>query len=304
MIDASKIQMTTCFSIVIPVLNNARSLTKVLNALENQEYPEDCYEIIVVDNGSDDGSIEVAESFDSTVCLSEHTCKNSPYSARNRGIEAASFDIVAFLDATCIPDKYWLFEAAKNFVETGADLVSGKTVFEVSQKPDIGEIYDLLFNINTCEAAKKGWAPCANLFVKKKLFAKHGKFKEGTRSGEDYRLTRFFTSSGYRLIYEERLKVSKPARNTRQVIKKQTRVARGQVGIWKMEGKFFSYLAKALFRGILPPNPATVFRAIRLRGQPWMNRKYVSIYLFRYYLLVIMSIENIKTLVFTGKIKI
>ncbi|MFW6272149.1 MAG: glycosyltransferase [Desulfosalsimonas sp.] len=286
-------------SVIIPVFNNAQRLEKALDALCRQEYPDSLYEIIVIDNGSDDGSPDIAQSFGNVTCLKETDYPNSPYSARNRGIEAANFEIVAFLDATCVPDRHWLSEAATCFPDKGADLVSGKTVFETSDKPDAGEIHDVLFNVNARDAAKKGWAPCANLFVKKSLFEKYGKFEEGARSGEDYRLTRALTAGGGRLVYNDMARVFKPARNTRQVIAKQKRVARGQVGIWKKEGRVFSYLAKAIFRAVVPPNPAAVYRAIRLRGQPWMYKKFVKIYVFRYYILILMTLENLKILLGT-----
>ncbi|MCF8112020.1 MAG: glycosyltransferase [Desulfobacteraceae bacterium] len=290
-------QMTPCFSVVIPVLNNADRLGKVLAALEDQDYPADCYEVIVVDNGSDDGSEEVAESFANTVCLQEHKRRNSPYSARNRGIEAAKFEIVAFLDATCVPDRRWLKMAAESFVRNNADLVTGAIFFELSSRPETGEIYDALFNLNTKAAYKKKWAPCANLFIKRRLFYKYGMFEEGARSGEDQRLTRVLTAAGCVLVYNEDAKVYKPARNSREVIYKQKRVARGQVGIWRKENRVCSYLGKALFRALVPPCPVSVYRAIRDRGRPWMYKKFVGIYLFRYYILIIMTMENIKTMI-------
>lgn len=285
-----------CFSIVIPVLNNADRLERVLAALEKQDYPKACYEVIVVDNGSDDRSDRVAKSFDNTICLKEHVHKKSPYSARNRGVEVAKFEIIAFLDATCTPGRDWLSEAARSFGHENADLVSGPILFELPPCPGLGEIYDSLFNVNTARAAKKGRAPCANLFLKKRLIEEYGMFEEGARSGEDYRLTGALTAMGHLMVYNRNASVYKATRNKKRVIDKQKRVARGQVGIWRKENRIFSYLAKALYRALIPPNPAVIWKTIGNRGRPWMYKKFVQIYFFRYYINFIMFMENIRVL--------
>lgn len=74
--------------VVIPVYNDAQRLRETLEALRVQRYPADRYEVIVIDNGSEDESTEVARSFAEVKVLSETTYLSSPYSARNRGIEA------------------------------------------------------------------------------------------------------------------------------------------------------------------------------------------------------------------------
>jgi glycosyltransferase involved in cell wall biosynthesis len=54
-------------SVVIPVRNDARRLAVCLASLREQDYPSDRYEVIVVDNGSDDDSREVARTFGARV---------------------------------------------------------------------------------------------------------------------------------------------------------------------------------------------------------------------------------------------
>lgn len=76
-------------SVVVPVFNDAERLQQTLEALRTQTYPDERHEVIVVDNGSTDGSSEVARAFDEVTLLYELDHLSSPYSARNRGIEAA-----------------------------------------------------------------------------------------------------------------------------------------------------------------------------------------------------------------------
>src|SRR5947207_1865010 len=92
-------------SVVVPVRNGARSLAACLRAVLNQDYPRDRFEVFAVDNGSTDGSPEIAKSI-GVATLSEPEPGAGP--ARNRGIAAARGDIVAFTDADCEPTRGWL----------------------------------------------------------------------------------------------------------------------------------------------------------------------------------------------------
>ena len=51
-------------SIIIPTLNHCNLLRDAIASVRNQTFPSDCYEIIVVDNGSADGTRELIEGFD------------------------------------------------------------------------------------------------------------------------------------------------------------------------------------------------------------------------------------------------
>jgi len=75
------------FSVVVPVYNNPADLTRCLASLGALDFPEDDFEIIVVDNNSTDNTAAVARSFNASV-LEEKDFQSS-YAARNRGIRAA-----------------------------------------------------------------------------------------------------------------------------------------------------------------------------------------------------------------------
>jgi glycosyltransferase involved in cell wall biosynthesis len=80
-------------SVIIPVFNDAEHLRLCLRALAQQTYPSSCYEVIVVDNGSDDlEAIQaVVAGFGQAIAVLEPT--PGSYAARNRGIALAQGEI-------------------------------------------------------------------------------------------------------------------------------------------------------------------------------------------------------------------
>ena len=90
-------------SVVIPVKDDAASLLTCLEALRRQTRPAD--EIVIVDNGSRDSSAVIAEIF---ACrLVTHPGGGIP-AASAAGYDVASGDVIARLDADCVPDPDWL----------------------------------------------------------------------------------------------------------------------------------------------------------------------------------------------------
>ncbi|NEM05923.1 glycosyltransferase [Geodermatophilus normandii] len=81
-------------SAVLPCYNGAQYLSEALHSVLEQTRPAD--EVIVVDDGSTDGSAELAESFGVTVIRQANAGEGA---ARNRGLAAATGDLVAWLDA-------------------------------------------------------------------------------------------------------------------------------------------------------------------------------------------------------------
>ncbi len=95
--------MSPLVTVILPVYNRANSVARAISSVLSQTYRS--FEIIVVDDGSTDGTGEVLTRFASeiTVLQQEHA---GPYAARNLALRAARGELVAFIDS----DDVWLPE--------------------------------------------------------------------------------------------------------------------------------------------------------------------------------------------------
>lgn len=268
-------------SVVIPVYNDAQRLRKTLRALQAQTYPSDCYEVIVVDNGSTDESVHVARGFPDVQVLVEAHHAGSPYSARNRGIEAARGEILALLDATCVPVEGWMERGIECVTAENADLVGGDVAFSFEGEPTLGELFDALTNIRMKESVKQGRAKTANLFVRREVFDSLGLFPEGIRSGGDVRWTQHAVTEEYMLAFCEEARVHKAARPLLPLLKKQWRVGRAHPKIWRDEGRKIG-LAKVLALALIPPSLARLKKTIQKSRYPQAKRHLGPLWLVNY----------------------
>ncbi len=113
-------------SVVIATYNNAKVLRKVLSAMLRLDYPAE-YEIIVVDDGSSDGTAEMLHrefGKEKAVKIIAFKRNQGVCRARNAGIKAARYPIVVNMDHDCIPEKRWLREIVKGFDSEKIGVVS------------------------------------------------------------------------------------------------------------------------------------------------------------------------------------
>lgn len=92
------------FSIVIPLYNKEQSVTNTLQSVLNQSFTE--FEVVIVNDGSTDNSVEKVEAFNDPRISLIHQTNSGVSAARNKGIEEAKFQWIAFLDA----DDLWMEE--------------------------------------------------------------------------------------------------------------------------------------------------------------------------------------------------
>ena len=112
-------------SIVIPVRNEERLLGRCLESIADLDYPQDRVEVIVADSLSADRSRAIAVQFGAKVVANPG---RTVVSGRNRGMEAARGDFIAFTDADCVVSRHWLRAGLAAFAP-GVAGVGGVTLF-------------------------------------------------------------------------------------------------------------------------------------------------------------------------------
>lgn len=185
------------FSIIIPVLDEAKYLESCLATLSSQKYPREHYEIIAIDNGSTDGSLDILERWPEIRVL--HESKRDAYAARNRGIEAAKGRVIAFTDADCEVSADWLQRLHELFLPGKADVVVGRLAYPVNASALLkiyADYYDTktrwLFEapLNECLYGHGG-----NMALRAKLFARVGSFLPSPWVGDTEILHRLLAHS-------------------------------------------------------------------------------------------------------------
>jgi len=244
-------------SVVIPTYKEWDVLSNCLRALEAQSYPQESFEILIVNNCP---SEKVPKGFklpqNARVIL--QPLKGS-YAARNMGVNFSSSEIIAFTDSDCIPEINWLEEGVK-LLELGNDLVGGRVeLFKPTKGTELAFIYERFFSFNQRRnVLVNGQSVTANLFVKKHIFEQIGFFKEDLLSGGDFDWTKRATGFGFKMEYGEEVVVLHPSRKTIKKLVKKRRRTMG--GMYVREFKNYSLRQKIAFAMFTMRPHVTIFR--------------------------------------------
>jgi cellulose synthase/poly-beta-1,6-N-acetylglucosamine synthase-like glycosyltransferase len=116
-------------SIIVPVKNEARVVGRLLSALEGLDYPRDRREFIVVEDGSEDGSLEICERFSSEHGDVRVVCSACSYGKPSALMEALPFvrgEIVGVFDADSVPEADALLRVAEYFSDSKISALQGR----------------------------------------------------------------------------------------------------------------------------------------------------------------------------------
>lgn len=183
------------YSIVIPVYNAERFISKALECLKDQTYKD--IEIVVVNDGSTDNSESLILDFQKnnpSLAIKYQRNENAgPSNARNTGIELATGDYICFLDADDYYDIH-LFEEIEKMISKDIDVIyfgfneyneEEKTLFEFTST---FKYFESLTGIEACKKKylKETWLNNCNEIYKLDLIKKNNiRYLEGVYAGED-----------------------------------------------------------------------------------------------------------------------
>ena len=166
--------MNRKISIVIPTYRRPDLLIKCINALVDQSFDKNDYEIIVVSDGPDELTSNAITSLvkpdDLRINYIHLPEKKGPAAARNYGWLNASGQLVAFTDDDCIPDVNWLNTIWESYDGSEELAFSGKVIVPLSENPTDYELNTA--NLETAEFIT------ANCVCTKQALIKTGGFDE------------------------------------------------------------------------------------------------------------------------------
>ncbi len=196
------------FSVIVPAYNSGDTILFLLNSLSNQSFKD--FEVIVVDDGSQDNTSQIIQSFPYT-CI-RLTQNHGPAYCRNFGANNAQGEILVFTDSDCRVDNRWLENIYKNFSQNDVEVIMGKLVLMPSTLlgdsisalgfPAGGAIgFDKIWKVDP-KGFTDSLSSC-NCAVRKDIFDKIGGFDESLPypGGEDTLLAYNLSRLNYRIKY-------------------------------------------------------------------------------------------------------
>jgi GT2 family glycosyltransferase len=195
------------FSVVVPVLNSGDHLRPCLDAILVAMKRYGNAELIVLDNGSKDGSYEILLNEYGTRARVQQICGIAVGALRNRGAALAEGEFVAFVDSDCviIPDY---FEQALGALErSGADATGSEYALENASN----WIEDTWHGIHT--PSRDGFTkfvPSGNLVIRRQAFLAVKGFDETMISVEDQDLGVRLNEAGFKVYQAHSVRVLHP----------------------------------------------------------------------------------------------
>ena len=187
------------YSVIVPAYQAADSLGLCLDALNAQTVARDLYEVIVVDDGSTDGTGEIAQQAGARVIAQRNA---GPAAARNAGAAAGRGDLLLFTDADCVPVPGWIAALAVPFAD---ERVAGaKGTYLTSQRPlvprftqlEYEDRYDRMAGVESID-----FVDTYSAAYRRDIFLANAGFDPAFRFDEDQEFSFRLTEKGYRLVF-------------------------------------------------------------------------------------------------------
>jgi cellulose synthase/poly-beta-1,6-N-acetylglucosamine synthase-like glycosyltransferase len=190
-------------SVVVPVRDGEDTIAACLDAILATDYPSDRREVLIVDNGSSDGTAAVIQARPVRYL---HEPERGVSHARNHGIAASRGEILAFVDADCLVEPQWLTELVRPFEDPEVGAVAGDLQHVTPTTAAERQAARLLGNWQRFAFTSNPAYPItANAAYRRDVIERIGGFDIHMTRAQDVELgLRFQERSGRRLAYAER----------------------------------------------------------------------------------------------------
>lgn len=193
-------------SIIVPIRNEANNILNLLQSIENQGYSKLFFEVILVNDASEDNTVSVVEQFESTselsihmLNLSERKDNASPKKrAITEAIKTAKGELVITTDGDCTMGENWLETVVDFYLKTDAFFISSPVSFYSLEKGNVLQKiwnnfqvieFGSLVGAGACSIKMSNPNMCsgANIAYKKSVFEEVGGYSgnEQIASGDD-----------------------------------------------------------------------------------------------------------------------
>ncbi len=189
-------------SVIVPAFNAAATLDDCLAAVTAQTLPRQLYEVIVVDDGSSDETAQIASRHGVRVLRQANAGQAA---ARNRGVQEARGEIVAFTDADCAPSPQWLAELTAPFAD--ADIAGSKGAYRTRQRSLAARFAQVEYEERYARMNRVRYIDFVDTYsaaYRRSVFVANGGFDPsfpGDASGEDQEFSFRLCERGYKLVF-------------------------------------------------------------------------------------------------------
>lgn len=172
------------FSIIIPAKNEANNIGRCLDSIHAMDFDPNRFEVLVIDNGSADRTVDIARSQGAKVFEMPGLTISA---LRNFGANQATGAVLAFLDADCTVAPNWLGEAGRYLASEEIACFGGPPGIPADatwvQKAWL-RVREKKIQVQEVE-----WLESMNMFIPRKVFSTVGGFDESLVTCEDYDLS-------------------------------------------------------------------------------------------------------------------
>jgi len=191
-------------SVIVPAYNASTTIGQTLEALSKQNCFQP-FEVIVVDDGSQDKTADIVCSFDTVRYVRQENA--GPAAARNHGASLGQGEYLAFTDSDCIPHEDWIARLMEGFSQQQVGVVAGSYGIINAENPLARCIHaEILWRHTHLMPDFPNSFGSYNFCVKKNVFNAVGGFNTDYRraSGEDNDLSYKITQSGWRIYFQRK----------------------------------------------------------------------------------------------------
>jgi cellulose synthase/poly-beta-1,6-N-acetylglucosamine synthase-like glycosyltransferase len=243
------------YTIVIPAKNEEKVMYRLLAALSQLEYPKDKKEVIIVEDGSTDKTVEICEEYarrhDIDMKILRKPFSNGKPSALNHGIEQANGEIIGFFDADSVPTPDTLLNVCRYFEDPKVAAVQGRTLSINSEENMLTKFISYEEAV-WCEAYLEGKdvlglfvhlkGSCQ--FIRRDALEMVNYFDENSLS-EDMEMSVKLTEKGCKIRYAPDVcSWQESAANLKQLFIQRTRWFRGTTEVAFKYGRLMTKLSK------------------------------------------------------------